>query len=136
MSKNVTSYVTYTTTGGIGGVVNSNASETTKVVKEAGEQILETSQESSWIAEKFPELVADGTVKVVNGTILVDGISLTEILSLFVVIISLLFLVIKGIADLKNIVDRFRINSKQENFIDKQIENLGSDEVQTEKTES
>lgn len=118
MSKNAISYATYTTTGTLSGVVNSQAPENLNELAGAGEQIVKTTEKSNWIAEMFPEWVADGTITIVNGSPYFEGVAVTEMLSFAVLVVSVLMLIVKSIGDLKNMVDRNRINSKEEHLLD------------------
>lgn len=100
------SYVTYTGVGATSGAINANAPEPlAKVKSQMGESIVTTQQPPTWLAETFPEAVADGTITVINGSVYIEGFALTEIVSLCIAVLSFVVLVLKMLADLKLFIE-------------------------------
>lgn len=113
MSK-LSGYMVYGT-GFVANVgVNTQAPKPLKeIAKSGGEMTVKSTSEPSWLFEAFPEAVADGTLTVVNGSIYVDGIALTDIASLSVAGITLLIVMVKGLFDLKNTIAKNKLNAKE-----------------------
>lgn len=118
MSKNIISYATYTATGTTGGIINSQTPSSIDELAEVAQGVTTVkTQDMAWLTETFPEAVADGSIAIVNGSIYIEGLSLTGIISLVVACLSLLILIVKGVLDLKLIVDSNKLNAKEQEIL-------------------
>lgn len=126
MSKNIISYATYTGIGATSSAINSQAPQPLeKLQYTMGDSMAgATADKTNWLCEWFPDAVADGTLQLVNGSIYINGLALTEVVSLIIALISFLVLIMKALGDLKLFIDKTRLNTLEEEVTRLQREEL------------
>jgi len=110
----LTSYAIYGSAGmaaavnkGIRDVNTENTPIVSTVVEESAKEainprIARILEEAPWLFNNFPEMVADGSLNIKNGSILLYGVGLLDIFSFIVIPITLGFAIGKFIMDRKS----------------------------------
>lgn len=95
ITKGVYSYFAYSALGGGAVLINQNTPGVDKVIN----TIETTKIEAHWLYLNFPELVNAGVITVSSGHIYIYGIALTDIVTMVIAVVSLLFLGIKSVTE-------------------------------------
>lgn len=111
LKHGISSYLIYGGGTVSGAVVNANAPE---ALTNTTKQIVDTATpDAQWILDAFPSYVDSGILAIHEGHIYVDGLSLTDIASMTVASLSLVFLLIRGLSDLNLYLLNRRLALKQ-----------------------